>query len=324
MNISKNILKISFLEILLIVLIICFIINYYNNYYNNYTNKEGFVEFKKGFTRITDKDVFDDTYVNIYDNLVYNQAKNIFEVDRIINSKTPNIKDQILDIGCATGHRVNMLNTMLNNNDNYVIGIDNSPAMIKKAKENYPELNFKLCDALNYMEFHENTFTHISCLYFTIYYIKDKKQFLENCYNWLQPGGVFILHLVDMHNFDPIIPASTQVIKKINENNNENNNKRITESFVNFDKLHYKANFDIDNTIDNNSVNLNKTNAQFKETIKFKHTNSVRVNEHNLYISTQRSILSFLRDIGFILQSQEEMNSINYQNNFIYTLQKPE
>mgnify|MGYP000869973960 CR=1 FL=1 len=65
--------------------------------------------------------------------------------------------------------------------------------------------------------------------------IKDKKQFLENCYNWLQPGGVFILHLVDMYNFDPIIPASTQLIKKIHENNDEDNNKRITESFVNFD-----------------------------------------------------------------------------------------
>ena len=314
MNISKNFLKISFLEILLIVLIICFIINYYNKY----TNKEGFVEIKNGFTRVTDKDVFDDTYVNIYDNLVYNQANNIFEVDRIFNSKTPNIIHQILDIGCATGHRVNMLNK----DDNYVIGIDNSPAMIKKAKENYPELNFKLCDALNYMEFHENTFTHITCLYFTIYYIKDKKQFLENCFNWLQPGGVFILHLVDMHNFDPIIPASTSVIKKKYEN--ENNNKRITESLVNFDKLDYKANFDINNTIDNNSVNLDKTNAQFKETIKFKDTRAVRVNEHNLFISTQRSILSFLRDIGFILQSQEEMSSINYENNFIYTLQKPE
>ena len=311
MNIYKNFLKISFLEILLIVLIICFIINYYKKY----TKKEGFVEIKEGFTRMTDKDVFDDTYVNIYDSLVYNESKNIFEVGRIFNSKTPNIKQQILDIGCSTGHRVNMLNK----DDNYVIGIDNSPAMIKKAKQNYPNLNFKLCDALNYMEFPENTFTHISCLYFTIYYIKDKKQFLENCYNWLQPGGVFILHLVDMHNFDPIIPASIQVINKTT-----NDNKRNTESFVNFDKLDYKANFEIDKTIDNNSVNLNKSNTQFKETIKFKDPKKVRVNEHNLYISTQRSILACARDIGFILQSQEEMKSINYENNFIYTLQKPE
>tara|TARA_R110002074_G_scaffold139058_1_gene284537 strand:- start:1501 stop:2439 length:939 start_codon:yes stop_codon:yes gene_type:complete len=312
MSIYKKILKISFLEILLIVLIICFIINYYKNY----TKKEGFIEIKDGFTRMTDNDVFDDTYVNIYDNLVYNQSKNNFEVGRVFNSKTPNVKQKILDIGCATGHHVNMLN----NDDNYVIGIDNSPAMIKKAKENYPGLNFKLCDALNYMEFPENTFTHISCLYFTIYYIKDKKQILENCYNWLQPGGVFILHLVDMHNFDPVIPASTQVIKKTDINKNNRN----TESFVNFDKLDYKANFEIDKTIDNNSVNLNKSNTQFKETIKFKDPKKVRVNEHNLYISTQRSILACARDIGFILQSQEEMKSINYENNFIYTLQKPE
>lgn len=314
MDLSKRILKITFLEILLLVLIICFIINYFINS----RKKEGFVEVKGDFTRMTDNDIFDDTYVNIYDNLVYNSFKNHFEVGRIFNSETPINKKNILDIGCATGHHVKLLN----NDDNKVIGIDNSPAMIKKARLNYPDLNFKLCDAINFMEFPENTFTHISCLYFTIYYIKDKKQLLENCFNWLQPGGVFILHLVDMHNFDPVIPTST--ISNNNNNNKNNKNNRNTESNVKFDKLDYKANFELDNTIDNTSVNLTNPNAKFKETIKFKEQKNIRINEHNLYISTQRSILATARDIGFILQSQIEMSSINYHNNFIYTLQKPE
>ena len=45
----------------------------------------------------------------------------------------------ILDIGSGTGHHVNLFNK----NNNSVIGIDKSPAMIKIAKQNYPELDFR-------------------------------------------------------------------------------------------------------------------------------------------------------------------------------------
>ena len=54
--------------------------------------------------------------------------------------------------------------------------------MVNIAQKNYPELNFRVADMLDTMEFQSDTFTHIMCLYFTIYYIKDKRRFLENCY----------------------------------------------------------------------------------------------------------------------------------------------
>ena len=34
-------------------------------------------------------------------------------------------------------------------------------------------------------------------------------------------------------------------------------------------------------------------------------------------------ILSMSKDMGFILQSQDEMTKIGYENNYLYTLQKP-
>ena len=40
-------------------------------------------------------------------------------------------------------------------------------------------------------------------------------------------------------------------------------------------------------------------------------------------MSTQKSILALARDVGFILQSQEEMGEIQYENNYLYTLEKP-
>ena len=50
-----------------------------------------------------------------------------------------------------------------------------------------------------------NSFSTITCFYFTIYYIKDKNTFLQNCYNWLMPGGYLVLHLVNRDKFDPIL-----------------------------------------------------------------------------------------------------------------------
>ena len=49
--------------------------------------------------------------------------------------------------------------------------------MIKKAKSNFPKLNFKECDTIKSLEFNPDQFTHITCLYFTIYYIKEKMCF---------------------------------------------------------------------------------------------------------------------------------------------------
>ena len=75
--------------------------------------------------------MYDDFYANIYDYLVYNSIKNDYEVGTIINSSSPSETSVIADIGCGTGHHVANLSAK----NLKVIGIDISPAMIKKAKE---------------------------------------------------------------------------------------------------------------------------------------------------------------------------------------------
>ena len=67
--------------------------------------------------------------------------------------------------------------------------------MINKALKNYPNLNFMNEDILNNMLFDTNYFTHILCLGKQLYYMQNKKMFLENCYNWLMPGGYLSLRL---------------------------------------------------------------------------------------------------------------------------------
>jgi len=184
-------------------------------------------------------DVYDDFYADIYDYLVFSNVKDEYEIGEIINKTTPSSQSKILDIGCGTGHHVDMLSSKGLD----VIGIDISPSMIKKAKMNYPNCNFEVGDARDAEIFMSGSFTHIMSLYFTICYIEDKRQFLQNCYNWLMPGGSFILHLVDREMFDPILPSGNPLLLVSPQKYAE---KRITNTTVKFSDFAYNAEFELD------------------------------------------------------------------------------
>ena len=125
----------------------------------NYDKKEGFQE-KIKLVKYQNNDIFDEFYCNIYDDLVLCKQKNIFEINTLFKELNCNNKSQILDIGCGTGHHVNLISKKCKN----VLGIDKSSQMIKKAKQNYKNLNFQQGNILNSMTFNDNTFSHISCL----------------------------------------------------------------------------------------------------------------------------------------------------------------
>ncbi len=293
--------KISPLEIFLFILLISlFIVTFCKN------NKEGFIIEKPTFIKYTGKDIYDSFYSNVYDQLLYNKAKNDYELKCIFN-KNYDKNSFVLDIGCGTGHHVNSIKDL----NIKCIGIDDSKSMINKAKKKFPLCNFKQSNILDSILFPSNTFSHILCLYFTIYYFKNKRLLLQNCFNWLRPGGTLILHLVNKDKFDPILPSAKKS-KQISDKS------RPTQSEVDFELFDYKSDFYL-----NNNSNENEANAIFKETFKFHDSKKTRVNEHKLYMNSQQSILGIARDIGFIMQSQIEMNEIEYDNNFIYTLQKP-
>jgi SAM-dependent methyltransferase len=296
--------KIRYLEIILFVLLLSLIYVFLCK-----KKYEGFIEEKKKFLRYTDKDIYDSFYANVYDKILYNKDKNDFEINYIFPNPIKN--SMVLDIGCGTGHHIKKLDDL----NITAIGIDNSPAMIKKAKKNYPDLTFKLANIMKTLEFPENTFSHILCLYFTIYYIKDKRTFLENCYQWLKPKGILVIHLVNINKFNPIVPHATSFNEK---------SKRPTKSVITFDQFTYNSDFQQDRSINQDSVNLKQPNVVFKEVFKFNNENKTRINAHKLYMSSQNSILATAKELGFILKSYTEMNSIDtYEYNYLYTLQKP-
>jgi len=268
--------------------------------------KEGFSQNKKFVVKRGDE-IYDDFYCSIYDDLVYDMNKNKFEIQEIIRIVKPNKNSKLLDVGCGKGHHVNLYNKK----GLQAEGLDKSEAMVKKAKKMYPGSNFKKGDVLESMTFQQQSFTYISCLYFTIYYIQNKQQFFKNSYDWLKPGGYLMLHLVNRNMFDPILNAADPLHLVSAQKHAK---KRITNSLVKFNEFHYKANFELKKS---------ENKANFVETFKDDKTGNVRQNNHVLYMDTQKNILSIAKNTGFILHGKIDMVTCMYGYQYIYILQKP-
>lgn len=266
-------------------------------------NKESF-ESRKDFIIRRGNDVFDDFYVDIYDTLLYDELRNNYEIGRLLENTSPTQQSVIADIGSNTGHTAGSL-TKLGYN---IIGIDPSISMVKRARQNYPNTKFEQRDINKAIAFEPSSLTHITCFYFTIYMIKDKRRFFENCINWLMPGGYLILHLVNRDKFDPILPVGNVLV---GIDPQKYTKKRITSTAASFENHDYTAKFDIKGD-----------DAYLIETFKSKKNGSLRKNEHHLYMPTQSSILAMARDAGFIMISKHEMSSCQHDNQFIYVLQK--
>jgi len=268
--------------------------------------REGF-EQKDQFLVKSGSGIYDDFYADIYDYLVFNNLKDDYEVGYIMNSASPSSQSKILDVGCGTGHHV----ASLGSKGLDVIGIDISTSMIKKAKENFPDYKFNVGDALDGNTFEPNSFTHILCMYFTIYYFKDKTQFFNNCFKWLMPGGYLIVHLVDRHNFDPILPPGNPLLYVSPQRYAK---ERITSTKVKFTDFSYSADFKLDDKNDK---------ALFVEKFKNDSDGKVRKNEHEMYMPDLQQIVDEAQSCGFIVESKADLLQCQYEYQYLYVFVKP-
>jgi SAM-dependent methyltransferase len=258
------------------------------------------------FASKTGPDVYDDFYAQIYDQLVYNNLKNEFEIGQIVNSTHPTEKSLILDIGSGTGHHV----AAWKERNYHAVGIDISEHVVTKAKSNYPNYDFSVKDAMNGSAFGADSFTLITCMYFTIYYFQDKRQFFSNCFTWLKPGGYLVVHLVNRSQFDPILPPGNPMLLVSPQKYAP---KRITSTTVNFDQFAYTADFDLD---------AERDKAVFKERFKNPDGETFRRNEHVFYMERQSVILQLAFAAGFSLVKKIDMASAHYDSQYLYVLVK--
>jgi SAM-dependent methyltransferase len=251
--------------------------------------------------------IYDDFYVNIYDQLVYNQAKDNYEIGEILNATKPTSESIVLDIGSGTGHHV----ALLESQGIETTGVDSSDAMVKKARENYPDYKFVKGSVMDPSLFMPDSYTHILCLYFSIYYFQDKTKFFDNTMKWLMPGGFLVVHLVDREMFDPILPPANPLFLVSPQKYAK---ERITQSKVMFNNMEYVANFDLDGE---------KNVATFSEKFKEKDGDKVRKNKHTFYMEPHKSIIVMAQESGFILQGKIDLLKVGYEYQYLYIFVKP-
>jgi len=274
--------------------------------------------------------IFDSFYADIYDELFIQPNKIEAEADEIIhitgalNGSDADKKNfKVCDIGCGPGHHVHELKKkgVIN-----VVGCDKSEAMLQTARDLYPSCNFIKGDFMKPMLFSEEEFNVLTCFYFTVYYVKDKRAFFRNCYQWLKPEGYLIIHLVDRNHFDPIVPGgkplfivSPQTYAK----------ERITNSIVKFRSFQYKSDFTppppTKNAAAKGSEKRNtgeKNIGKFVEKITDDKTGKVRENIHTYYMPTNREMLEIAKEVGFTVTGQVDLIHVLNEYQYLYILKK--
>uniref|UniRef100_A0A6C0DLH0 Methyltransferase type 11 domain-containing protein n=1 Tax=viral metagenome TaxID=1070528 RepID=A0A6C0DLH0_9ZZZZ len=266
--------------------------------------QEGFNQ-ERGFVLKREQDIYDDLYVDMYDNLKDIAHRSESELIQILKMTEPSTKhSNFLDIGSGTGYIVNQLNSA----GYRAYGLDKSKSMVKYCELKYPNIEIKQGDVFDPMNFERATFSHILCTNFTIYEFKDKLSFLKNCQAWLIPHGYLILHLVKPDKFNITNPN-----RELIDTKNKSQNREL-ETKATFDDYNYKAYYD----------NSNPTAMTFTETFIDKKTKHIRQNEQTLYMDTIENIEKMALSVGFIFHGKVNMKKCSNgdENQYLYILER--
>jgi SAM-dependent methyltransferase len=249
--------------------------------------------------------LYDTFYSKIYDTIVDGAVRQKQEVGLTLiwaKGYRPEIDTiEVLDIGCGTGGDVEEFRK---EGVGKVVGMDASDAMIEVARKKHPKNDYRIKEAENIGSFAAGEFNLITMYYFTYYYLRDKDQVFRNIFNWLQPGGCFVVHLVNREKFDPILEAASPFVAfSVQKYSKE----RVTRSKVTFDKFEYEADFSLDDN-----------RGEFREEFRFKDTKKMRRQVHHLRMPKMDEVVSEIEANGFTYKQFIDLTPIGYEYQYLF------
>lgn len=253
--------------------------------------------------------IYDKFYADVYDQLFRSDMKNEYEMmllqkDYLSKWKeTP--KTKILDVGCGTGHHVRILQRYKHDVD----GLDKSYHFLRKARREVPKCKFHQGDFINPKLFGPRTYTHITCLFYTIYYQNNLALVFKNFNRWLVPNGMVFIHVVKRNKFDPVLERASSLIPLFDPQ--RYNKTRRTNTKLHFKEFSYESDW-----------SLKSSNVQFKEIFRFKNEPYTRIHNHRFRMLPIRTIIKTANDNGFKLVKTFDLFIVGHGNNYILSFQK--
>lgn len=119
----------------------------------------------------------------------------------------PRPGESILDIGCGTGQ----LTAKIAESGARVTGLDSSPGMIGQARQNYPNLQFKLADAAGFSfpgEF-DAVFSNAA-----LHWIREPEKVIESVASSLRAGGRFVAEFGGKRNVERFLDAARGALER--------------------------------------------------------------------------------------------------------------
>ncbi len=291
----------GFIIVLLVLLVIC-----------RQKEKQSGRELKEGFSTFIKKEgaqqIYDDFYAEIYDQLFQSDLKNEYECTQLHKMFLKDWKGapiKILDAGCGTGHHLRILKRY----GHSVEGLDQSKPMLKKAKRQCPEAVLKRGDFDNPKTYENHRFTHIICLFFSVYYTKNLTKLFQNFNNWLKPNGMVFIHVVTRGKFDPVLERSSSLIPLFDPQSHTD--QRNTRTSLQFKEFEYESDWD-----------LTKRKSQFNEVIRFKKEPYDRQHIHRFNIINPKSIITKANKNGFELLKAMDEFIIGRGHNYVMCFRK--
>ncbi|MBW4646545.1 MAG: methyltransferase domain-containing protein [Goleter apudmare HA4340-LM2] len=120
----------------------------------------------------------------------------------------PQPGELILDLGCGTGQ----LTEKIAQTGAEVSGIDSAPAMIEKARQNYPHLNFDVAD-VTYFQVKQPLDAVFSNA--VLHWVKSAEKAIASIHQALKPGGRFVAEFGGRGNVQMIAQALSSAVEAI-------------------------------------------------------------------------------------------------------------
>jgi len=255
------------------------------------------------------EEIYDDTYAAIYDMLWQSTEKLNYErvsIQEMALADRPISSVRILDMCCGTApHSCYFRNLGVD-----YIGVDISESMVKKARELCPSATFQKDDVTKVHLFPQKSISTALLMNFSIYLFENPKILSDNVYQWLQPEGYFVVHLVDPNKFDPLhdlsSPFASFSLQKYSL-------ERQTDSTVFFDQFKYLGRL---------NKKEDEDRATYEETLTYYDPannggTKYRENKHRWNMPSKERLIDIIKTSGFRHKETQDLVRVGKEYQYL-------